>query len=205
MKINKLVIAISGASGVSLGLKFIEKLLKYAINTEVFIVVSNGAKVVLQKEMNIELNTESLKSILKIKGNNLDSMESRIIFCDNNRLDSSISSGSFGVDSMAIIPCSMNTLAKISCGISDTLILRCAAVCLKESKLLLLAPREMPFSSIALNNMLALSKLGVIISPPILGYYSNVSSLEEMENFLFGKWLDSLKIDNDLYKRWRGL
>jgi 4-hydroxy-3-polyprenylbenzoate decarboxylase len=73
---------------------------------------------------------------------------------------------------------------------------------LKEKREIILAPREMPLNSITLENMLKLSNLGVVIAPPILGYYSTQQSLEDMENFLIGKWLDLLKIDNNLYKRW---
>jgi 4-hydroxy-3-polyprenylbenzoate decarboxylase len=103
---------------------------------------------------------------------------------------------------MAVIPCSMNTLAKISCGIADNLVTRSASVMLKEQKKLLLAPREMPFSAIPLENMLKLSRLNVIISPPVMGYYSESETIEEMERFIIGKWYDSLGIENDLYKRW---
>ena len=131
-----------------------------------------------------------------------DLYKSKIKILDDLNLGECISSGSFGIDAMAIIPCSMNTLAKIACGISDTLITRSAIVCLKERKKLLLAPREMPLDSISLNNMLNLSKEGVVIAPPIMGYYSSASSLESMEDFLIGKWLDSLNIKNSIYKRW---
>jgi len=113
-----------------------------------------------------------------------------------------IASGSFEVDKMIIIPCSMNTLAKCSVGISDSLITRAFTVMLKEKREIVLAPREMPFNSIALENMLKLSKLGIIIAPPVIGYYSKQQTLEQMENFLIGKWFDLLKIDNNLYKRW---
>ena len=173
----KLVVGISGASGVELGLKFIKYLPK---NIEVFVTVTKSAKVVFEKENNI-----------------------KEIF-DNSKIEASISSGSFGVDATAIIPCSMNTLAKISCGIADNLVTRVASVAIKEQKKLLLAPRELPFSPIALENMLKLSHLGIIISPPVMGYYSNSDSLEDMEKFIIGKWYDSLNIEHDLYKRWEG-
>ena len=104
---------------------------------------------------------------------------------------------------MAIIPTSMNLLAKVAQGLCDDLISRCAAVMLKERRTLLLAPREMPFSPIALEQMSRLSNLGVIISPPNAGYYAKISDLESMEYFFIGKWLDSLKISNSLYKRWK--
>ena len=86
--------------------------------------------------------------------------------------------------------------------IADNLITRAASVMIKEKKTLILAPREIPFSPIALENMHKLSLLGVIIAPPALAYYSEQTSLEEMENFMIGKWMDLMGIENNLYKRW---
>jgi 4-hydroxy-3-polyprenylbenzoate decarboxylase len=114
----------------------------------------------------------------------------------------SVASGSFKTDAMIILPCSMNTLAKISCGISDNLTTRAASVMIKEQRKLILAPRELPFSPIALENMLKLSKLSIIIAPPIMGYYCEPKDLGQMEDFLIGKWFDLLDIKHDLYKRW---
>ncbi len=173
----KLVIAISGASGAELGVKFLNYLPKYVTP---YIIISESAKKVLKFE------------------------NKKYITFDNSQIEASISSGSFGVDATAIIPCSMNTLAKIACGISDNLITRVAAVALKEQKRLLLAPREMPLSAIALSNMQKLASLGVVISPPILGYYANINSLEDLEKFIIGKWYDSLGIEHNLFKRWEG-
>ncbi|DAB40843.1 MAG TPA: 3-octaprenyl-4-hydroxybenzoate carboxy-lyase [Sulfurovum sp. UBA12169] len=171
----KLVIAITGASGVDMGKKFINCLPQ---DIEAHVVVSDNA-----------LTVESFEN-------------TKVTLHQNNNIAASISSGSFKVDATAIIPCSMNTLAKIACGISDNLATRVAAVALKEQKKLLLAPREMPFSAIALENMHKLASLGVIIAPPVIGYYSDSSTLEEMERFIIGKWYDALGIDNSLYKRW---
>jgi 4-hydroxy-3-polyprenylbenzoate decarboxylase len=103
---------------------------------------------------------------------------------------------------MIIVPTSMNTLAKISYGISDNLITRAASVMIKEQRKLILTPREIPFSPIALENMLKLSRLNVIIAPPVIGYYSNPSNLEDMEDFIIGKWFDLLGIEHNLFKRW---
>ncbi|HHD81096.1 MAG TPA: UbiX family flavin prenyltransferase, partial [Campylobacterales bacterium] len=130
--------------------------------------------------------------------------EKKITLHSNENIGASIASGSFRVDATAIIPCSMNTLAKISCGIADNLVTRVASVALKEQKKLLLAPREMPFSAIALENMLKLSQLNVIIAPPVMGYYSQSDSVDDMERFIIGKWYDSLGIENSLYERWKG-
>lgn len=175
MKKRKIVFALSGASGVNLGLKALSLL---PDTIEKHLVMSQNSQVVLDKEMH------------------------NVIEHDNSDISASIASGSFGVEAMIIAPCSMNTLAKIACGISDNLITRCAAVILKEQKRLILAPREMPFSAIALENMHKLASLGVIIAPPVMAYYSKQQSLDEMENFIIGKWFDLLDIENDLYKRW---
>nr|WP_321265678.1 UbiX family flavin prenyltransferase [uncultured Sulfurimonas sp.] len=170
----KLIIAISGASGVNLGIKTL-KLLPKEIDKH-FIMTKNSG-VVLEKENNTTIH-------------------------DNKDISASIASGSFGTDAMIIAPCSMNTLAKIACGISDNLVTRCASVMIKEQKKLILAPREMPFSAIALENMHKLANLGVIIAPPVMAYYSEQQTLDEMENFIIGKWFDLLNIENTLYKRW---
>jgi 4-hydroxy-3-polyprenylbenzoate decarboxylase len=73
---------------------------------------------------------------------------------------------------------------------------------LKEKKDIILAPREMPYNTIQLENMTKLSSLGVVIAPPVLGYYSQQTTLDDMEKFLIGKWFDLLKIKHSLYKRW---
>lgn len=174
-KKRKIVVASSGASGVNLGLKTLELL---PDTIEKHFIMSNNAKIVLNKEMN------------------------NVTTHDNKDISASVASGSFGVDAMIIAPCSMNTLAKIACGIADNLITRTASVMIKEQKKLILAPREMPFSAIALENMQKLATLGIIIAPPVMAYYSEQQTLDEMENFIIGKWFDLLDIDNNLYKRW---
>ena len=171
----KLVVAITGASGVALGKKFIDYL---PDGIEVHVVVSDNA-----------LTVESFE-------------HKEVILHHGNNIAASVSSGSFRVDATVIVPCSMNTLAKIACGISDNLSTRVAAVALKEQRKLLLAPRELPFSAIALENMHKLASLGVIIAPPVMGYYSEQATLEDMEKFIIGKWYDVLGIAHTLYKRW---
>lgn len=171
----KIVVATSGASGVNLGLRALELL---PDSVEKHFIMSKNSQTVFHKEM---------KNVITHK---------------NNNIAASIASGSFGVDAMIIAPCSMNTLAKIACGISDNLVTRCASVMIKEHKKLILAPREMPFSAIALENMHKLASLGIIIAPPVMAYYSQQQTLEEMESFIIGKWFDLLGIENNLYKRW---
>lgn len=173
---KKLIVGISGASGVELGIKFIQALPK---EIEKYVIISEHAKVVFEKEKNIFL-------------------------LDDENIGAISASGSFKSDGMVIIPCSMNTLAKVAYGIADNLLTRSASVMIKEKRPLLLAPREMPFSPIALENMLKLSTFGIHIAPPILGYYADIKTLEDMENFLIGKWFDLLGIEHTLFKRWEG-
>jgi len=121
---------------------------------------------------------------------------------DDSNLAAAPSSGSFGIDATIVAPCSINTLAKIHAGFADTLITRAAAVALKERKRLVLGVREMPFSTLALEHAAKLSALGAVIAPPVFGYYSGQNSLEDMENFIIGKWLDLLGLEHQIYKRW---
>lgn len=129
-------------------------------------------------------------------------LQNRAVIHDDSDLAAAPSSGSFGIDATIVAPCSINTLAKIHAGFADTLITRAAAVALKERKRLVLGVREMPFSTLALEHAAKLSALGAVIAPPVLGYYSAQNSLEDMENFIIGKWLDLLDIKHRIYQRW---
>ncbi|WP_104727780.1 UbiX family flavin prenyltransferase [Helicobacter felis] len=183
----KLVVGISGASGTQLALKFLKHIPK---EYDLFVVVSQSAKRVARAEEGLDL-----KSTLKQWQRPLEIFE-------ESQIDAPIASGSFGIDAMAIIPASLNIVAKIAHGICDELMSRSAAVILKEQKKLLIAPRELPLHSIALQNLLTLAHAQVIIAPPMLTYYTKPQDLESMELFLVGKWLDALGIDNHLYTRW---
>ena len=133
----------------------------------------------------------------------LDYVYSLADFINNNdNLRASVASGSFITDGMIILPCSMKTLSSISNGFSSTLIDRVADVMIKEGRRLVISPRETPLSSIHLENMLKLSKIGVKIVPPMPGFYSNTKSLDDIINHHVMKILDQFNIDigNDL--RW---
>lgn len=169
----KILVCVSGASGAGLGIKLYNMI---PPEYERFLVLSENAKTVLQKEENIFLNED---------------------------ISAPPASGSFGIDVTFIVPCSMNTLAKISLGIADNLITRAAQVAIKEKKKLIIAPREMPFSEIYLEHMLKLSRIqNVIIAPPVLAYYNEPKNINDIEMFLIGKWFDLAGIKNDFFKRW---
>ena len=180
----KIIVGISGASGTQLGFKLLTLIPK---DIEVFAIVSKSAK-----------------KALKLEENSKFKRLENVTYLNDNNLAASVSSGSFKTDGYIIVPCSMNTLAKCTVGISDTLITRVFSVMLKEKRNIVLAPREMPLNSIQLDNMSKLSALNVNIAPPVLGYYSEQQTLEEMENFIIGKWFDLLNIEHNLYKRWEG-
>ena len=173
----RVIVGISGASGIELAERFLQRLPN---DIERFTILSENAQTVIQMEQKDHLGE---------------------VF-QNSEIGAKTASGSFGCDAMIIVPCSMNSLAKIACGIADNLITRTASVMIKEQKKLILAPRELPLSAIALENMLKLARLNVLIAPPIAGYYTQPDSIAQMEDFLVGKWFDLLGIEHNLYRRW---
>ncbi|MCI6989633.1 MAG: UbiX family flavin prenyltransferase [Campylobacter sp.] len=187
----KILVGITGASLTHIGFKLLEALDKFS-NAEIYCIVTNNAKTTLQKEKTYKFDEFSSKL----------QVSKFITFFDDNDISLPPASGSFGIDKTIIAPCSVNTLAKVSLGLSDTLLTRACSVALKERKKLILGVREMPFSTISLRQMSELSTLGVIIAPPVLASYGGYKSLEEAENFIVGKWLDLLKVEHNLYKRW---
>jgi 4-hydroxy-3-polyprenylbenzoate decarboxylase len=183
---DKIVIGFSGASGIIYGIRLLEVL--HSINIQTFLIVSEWAK------KNIEIETDKTLEYVK-------SLSS--INYDNFKLDASVSSGSFLHDGMVIVPCSMKSLSSIANGYDDTLISRAASVTLKESRKLILVPRETPLSRIHLENMIKLQDAGAIILPAMPGFYHKPSTIDEIVDHLVGKILDQLKIKQDLFKRWK--
>ena len=183
---DKIVIGFSGASGIIYGIRLIEVL--HSINIETYLIISEWAK------KNIEIETDKTLEYVK----SLSSVN-----YDNFRLDASVSSGSFLHDGMVIVPCSMKSLSSIANGYDDTLISRAASVTLKESRKLIIVPRETPLSRIHLENMIKLQQAGAIILPAMPGFYHNPSTIEEIVDHLVGKILDQLNIKHELFKRWK--
>ena len=183
---DKIVIGFSGASGIIYGIRLLEVL--HSINIQTFLIVSEWAK------KNIEIETDRTLEYVK-------SLSS--INYDNFKLDASVSSGSFLHDGMVIVPCSMKSLSSIANGYDDTLISRAASVTLKESRKLILVPRETPLSRIHLENMIKLQDAGAIILPAMPGFYHKPSTINEIVDHLVGKILDQLRIKHDLFTRWK--
>jgi 4-hydroxy-3-polyprenylbenzoate decarboxylase len=121
---------------------------------------------------------------------------------NDSDMEAAISSGSFKTDGMVIVPCSMKTLASIANGFDDSLVSRAAGVCLKESRKLVLVPRETPLSAIHLGNMLKISSAGAVILPAMPGFYHRPKTLDDLINHVIGKILDQFGVRHELFKRW---
>ena len=221
----KIIVGISGASSVHLGIRVANEIL--AAGHEVCAIISDGARVTFKSEKAWEYlsNSRISKAKSRIPSQNLGNSRISKANLGNSRiskenflqieefLDEKIdiqsnmsgaaASGSSGYEAMIIAPCSSNTLAKVAAGICDNLLLRAAAVMLKEQRKLIIAPREMPFSPLSIKHMSELSGLGVMFALPMIAHYSKPKSLNDAENFIIGKWLDCLNIKNNLFKRWK--
>ncbi|WP_296888668.1 UbiX family flavin prenyltransferase [uncultured Methanobrevibacter sp.] len=180
-----IVVAITGASGVIYGIRLLEVLKDLKIENS--LIISDAAKTVIKSETDWEL-----ESIKKLADN----------YYEFDDLTASINSGSFKFDSLAIVPCSMKTLSSIANGYGNNTITRVADVSLKERRPTVIVPRETPLRTAHIKNMLTLSQEGAIILPAMPGFYSNHNTVDDQINFVVGKILDSLDIENNLFKRW---
>ncbi len=178
------LVAISGASGVDLAVILLEQLKKSGLETELIITK------VAEKIINIETDYK-VSDIIELSNK----------YYDVDDLTAGPASGSYKNNIMVIIPCSMKTLAAIANGYADNLITRAADVIIKERRKLILVVRESPFSAIHLENMLKLSRLGVIIAPPIPSYYIKPKNIRELKEYFVGRILDHIGIDSEI-KRW---
>jgi 4-hydroxy-3-polyprenylbenzoate decarboxylase len=192
------IAAITGASGSIYGLRLVEELLKSGM--VVHLCVSKQSFFIIKTETGVDwtgkTESETEKKIKKyFASKNLN-------YYSEQNLAASFSSGSFLTEGMFVVPCSMKTLSGIANGYANNLIERAADVMLKEGRKLILAPREMPFNAIHLENMLSLARLGVTIAPPVPAFYQNPKDIKDIVDFVVGKILDSAGIQHDLFKRW---
>ncbi len=182
----RIVVGISGASGVVLAVKLVREL--YNRSIDVFTIVTENALRVFKHECG-----SGVRDIARY---------SKALYREYD-MDAPISSSSFIINGMVIIPCSMNTIAKLAYGIIDNLLLRAADNQIRLKKPLILVPRETPLSRIHLRNLYRLSRIeSIYILPPVLTYYHRPKTLEDMENFIIGKILDIFNIKHELYRRW---
>lgn len=183
----RLVVGMTGATGVMFGIRLLEALQQLRIETH--LIMSEWAAKTIRIET--EYTPEQVRSLATVA-------------YDEDNQAAAISSGSFATAGMVIAPCTMRTLAAIAHGTGDNLIHRAADVTLKERRRLVLLARETPLSSIHLENMLRLSNLGAVIMPPTPAFYNHPRSLDDMVDHIVARTLDQLGIDNDLTVRWPG-
>jgi 4-hydroxy-3-polyprenylbenzoate decarboxylase len=178
------VIGLTGASGTVYGLRLIE-----CLPGDKVVIVSDDAATIAGHEAG--MSREDIEGLADESYGNDD-------------MAAPIASGSAAFDAVVVAPCSTSTMSKIACGISDNLITRTAAVALKERRKLVLLIRETPLSTIHLRNMQTLAEAGAVIMPASPGFYPRPSRVEEMVDFVVGRVLDQLGVENELYLRWSG-
>jgi len=185
---KRLVVGLSGASGVVYGVRLLE-VLKGTPGVETHLIVSRGAEVTLRLETQTSLaEVRALADVVHEHGN----------------LAAPISSGSFRVAGMVVVPCSMKSLAQIALSLGDNLLSRAADVTLKERRKLVLVPRESPLHLGHLRHMTAVTEMGAIILPPAPSFYHGPITIMDLVDQTLGKVLDQFEIEHRLFRRWGG-
>lgn len=184
----RIIVGISGASGVIMGYRIILAL-KRIPDCEIHLVISQGG--IRNFQLETDLDIEEVQNLADY-------------YYKDDNLAAVISSGSFVTDGMIVIPCSMKTLSAISTGYAANLVTRAADVCLKENRKVILVPREMPLSKVHINNMAAAANLGCTIIPPMLTFYNQPQSLEDQMDHIIGKILMQLGVSYDRFSPWQG-
>jgi len=197
--LNTVTLALSGASGMAYGLRLLECLL--AADLRVYLLVSQAAHIVAKQELGVALPARA-GDLEKQLSENLQARDGQLRVFGREDWNAPVASGSNPADAMVVCPCSMGTLAAIAHGLSDNLIERAADVMLKEQKKLILVPREAPFSTLHLENMLILSRMNAVILPANPGFYHRPESVEAIIDFIVARILDQLGIQHELMARW---
>jgi len=182
----KYFVSIGGASGSIYGIRFLQELNKQG--HEIHLVVSEGAKKILQHE------TTYTYAILKTYAH---------VVYDNDDLCAGPASGSFPLDGMIVVPCSMKTLSAIAHGFGDTLTSRAASCCLKEGRKVILVLRETPLDLPGIKNMLEAKESGAVLLPGMPAFYHKPERIEDLVDFIVGKVFDQLGLQHSLFRRWK--
>lgn len=192
-------VAISGASGAPYAHRLLQVLFKGGHS--VFLSISGDGLSILNDEAGLMLKGSETEIQYALE-KHFEAKEGQIAYFDEDNMYAPIASGSFRNDAMVVIPCSMKTLAAIANGFASNLIERAADVTLKEQRKLIIVPREMPLSVIHLKNMLTLAELGCHIIPAMPAFYHHPKKIQDMVDFVVGRVLDSMGIENELSPRW---
>ena len=183
---KRLIVGLTGSSGVIFGVRLLE-VLKPILNIETHLILSKGA------ELTLRLETEKIPADVKALAD---------VVHNPRNLAASISSGSFPVFGMAVVPCSMKSLAQIALSLGDNLLARAADVTLKERRKLVLVPRETPLHLGHLRHMTAITEMGGVILPPMPAFYHAPKTIMDLVDQTVGKVLDQFEIQHDLFRRW---
>lgn len=194
-----ITLAFTGASGMPYGIRLLEQLLAH--RQRVYLLYSQVAQIVARQEMDLTLPS-SPKEAESYFNQRYQLPDGQLRVYGREEWFAPVASGSNPTDAMVICPCTMGTLAAIAAGLNQKLIERAADVMLKENRPLILVPREMPFSTIHLENMLKLARSGVTIMPANPGFYQHPKTIEDMVDFVVARILDHLKISHSLIPRW---
>jgi len=186
MTSNRLIVGISGASGVIYGVRLLQTL--RALPVESHLVMSKSAEMTLAYESDLKAaQVQALADVCHPIGD----------------VGASIASGSFQVMGMVVAPCSIRSMSEIATGVTSTLLTRAADVVLKERRRLVLLVRETPLHTGHLRNLLALSEMGAIIAPPVPGFYAEPQDIDDIVDHTVGRVLDLFGLDSGKVRRWR--
>ncbi|GAB1257608.1 flavin prenyltransferase UbiX [Aurantivibrio plasticivorans] len=192
-------LAMSGASGAQYGLRLLECLI--AANCRVYVIISRAAETVIATETDIEL-PDTFAAQQRFLSQLFNADEGQLILLEREDWFSPVASGSSSPSAMVICPASGGTLSAIATGASNNLIERAADVALKERRQLIIVPRESPYSEIHLDNMLKLTRMGAVIMPASPGFYHQPQSIEDLIDFMVGRILDHLDIEQTIMPKW---
>lgn len=184
----KIIVGISGASGVEMGLRLLEALRAHRA-CETHLVVTRGAKIAWEQESSRPFGELAIAADY---------------IYDDQDIAASIASGSFETAGMVVLPCSMKTLSAVANGYAAGLLTRAADVCLKEGRKVVVCPREMPLGKIHLKNMLQAAELGCVVLPPMLTFYNGSLTLAEQVDHIIGKILMHFGLEHSSFRPWRG-
>ena len=185
---KKLIVGLSGSSGVIYGIRLLE-VLRGIPEVESHLILSKGAEVTLRLET--PYSVDEVKSLADVS-------------YDPGNLAAAVSSGSFRVSGMVVMPCSMKSLAQIALSLNDNLLTRAADVTLKERRKLVLVPRETPLPLGHLRHMTAVTEMGGVILPPVPSFYHAPKTIMDLVDQTVGKVLDQFGIEHRLFQRWGG-
>ena len=201
MKAKAIAIAVTGASGAVYATRTVAALLERGVHVE--LIVSDYGRRLLRDELGEQASVDRLMPFLTGKyGAGVSA--GTVTIHSNRDLGATIASGSHGCSGMAIVPCSMKTLAAVAHGLSRNLIERAADVMMKEQRRLVIVPRETPMSLPQLRNMVLCAEAGAMILPAMPAFYQQPKTLDDLADFMAGKILSALGFEHDLYPEWTG-